>query len=53
MFSCEFCEICKNIFFAEHNGATVSDYSSIKVVKGELVNENLNYDRETKAHVPI
>ena len=23
------------------------------VVKGELVNENLNYDTKTKAHVPI
>ena len=53
VFSCEFCEICKNTFFAEHDRATVSDYSSIKVVKGELANENLNYDRKTKAYVPI
>ena len=53
VFSCEFCEICKNTFFAEHDQATASDYSSIKVVKGELANENLNYDSKTKAYVPI
>ena len=53
LLSCEFCEICKNTFFAEHDRATVLDYSSIKVVKGELANENLNYDSKTKAYVPI
>ena len=53
MFSCEFCEICKKTFFAEHDPATAFDYSSIKVVKEELANENLNYDRKTKACVPI
>ena len=53
VFSCEFCEICKNTFFAEHDRETLSDYSSINVVKGELANENLNYDRKTKAYVPI
>ena len=29
VFSCEFCEICKNTFFAEHDRATASDYNSI------------------------
>ena len=53
MFSCEFCKICKNTFFAENDRATVSDYSSINIVKGELANENLNYDRKTKGYVPI
>ena len=30
MFSCEFCENCKNTFFAEHHRMTASDYNSIK-----------------------
>ena len=42
-----------NNFFAEHDQATASDYTSIKVVKGELANEDLNYDSKTKAYVPI
>ena len=29
VFSCEFCEICKNTFFAGQDQATASDYSSI------------------------
>ena len=53
VFSRKFCEICKNTFLAEHEWVTVSDYSSIEVVKGELANENLNYDSKTKAYVPI
>ena len=28
-FFCEFCEICKNTFIAEHHWTTASDYSSI------------------------
>ena len=28
VFSCEFCEICKNTFFAEQHLATASDYNS-------------------------
>ena len=35
MFSCEFCEVCKNNFFAEHHQTTI---------------ETLNYDREIKAY---
>ena len=30
LFSCEFCEICKNTFLAEHHLMTASDYDSIK-----------------------
>ena len=30
VFSCEFCEIFKNTFFAEHVRATVSEYSRIE-----------------------
>ena len=29
VFCCEFCEICKITFFAEHHRTTASDYSSI------------------------
>ena len=29
VFSCEFCEICKNTFFAEHHRTTASSYSSV------------------------
>ena len=46
-FSCEICEICKNIFFAEHHWTTASDYSSIN--RSELTNETINYDTKTKA----
>ena len=35
MFSCEFCEVCKNNFFAEHHQTTI---------------EALNYDGEIKAY---
>ena len=31
MFSCEFCEIYKNTFFAEHLQATASDLSMLDV----------------------
>ena len=32
MFSCEFCEISKNIFFTEHVWTTVSDYRPISLL---------------------
>ena len=31
VFSCEFCKIRKNTFFAEHHQATASDYRSINI----------------------
>ena len=39
-----FAKFVKITFFAEHDRATASDYSSIKVVNVELANENLNYE---------
>ena len=36
VFSCELCEICKNIFFAEQRGTTASDYSSINSSEGSI-----------------
>ena len=49
-----FCEICKNTFFAEHHRTTASYYTTFYciavsiVVKGELANENVNYDAKLK-----
>ena len=50
VFSCEFCEICKNPFFAEQHRATASDYSSSIVANKVLANETVNYDTRTKAY---
>ena len=38
--SCEFCEICKNTFFAEHHQTTASDYSSINSSEGRIGKRN-------------
>ena len=51
VFPCEFCKYFKNIFLADYHRTTLSDYSSIIVVKGELANESVNYDKEIKAHL--
>ena len=49
VFPCEFCEICKNTFFAEHFRTTASDYSSInKNSEGAI--RTVNYNTEIKAH---
>ena len=47
--------MCKNTFFAEHDQATNSNYSSVAsiVVKGELANANRTYDTKTQAYVPL
>ena len=34
-FSCKFCKIRKNTFFAEHHQTTASDYSSISSISNE------------------
>ena len=47
VFSCEFCEIYKNTFFAEQHRTTASDYSRINSIKVVLANKTVNYD--TKA----
>ena len=41
-FSCEFCEIYKNTFFAEHHRTTASDYSSINSSDGGIHHSRLN-----------
>ena len=53
VFSCEFCEICNNTFFAEQQRTTASDYCNIKVTKGVLGNETVDYDAKTKAYLLI
>ena len=40
VFSCEFCKICKNTFFAEQHRTTASDYSSINSCKGSTGKRN-------------
>ena len=40
VFSCEFCEICKNTYFAEHHGKTASDFSSINSSEGRIGKRN-------------
>ena len=34
-FSCKFCKIRKNTFFAEHHQTTASDYSSVSSISNE------------------
>ena len=34
VFSCEFCEICKSTFFAEHHRTTTSDYTVFSPING-------------------
>ena len=55
VFPCEFCEICKNSFFAEQHRTTASDYSSINSSEGTIVKWNwtVNYDTKTKAYILI
>ena len=40
LFSCEFCEICKNVFFAEHHWTTASNYTSINSSEGRIGKRN-------------
>ena len=40
VFSCKFCKIRKNIFFAEHHRTTASDYSSISISEGRIGKRN-------------
>ena len=50
VFSCEFCKICKNTFFAEHQGTTASDYSSINSNEGKIDKETAYCGIEIKAY---
>ena len=40
VFSCEFCEICKNAFFTEQHRTTAFDYSSINSSDGSIGKRN-------------
>ena len=40
VFSCEFCKICKNTFFAEQHRTTASDYSNINSSEGSIGKRN-------------
>ena len=51
VFSCQFCGICKNTFFAEQYQTTDSDIAVSIVAKGVLANETINYDTQTKAYI--
>ena len=51
--SCEICEICESTFFENTTVGLLLIIALSIVVKGELVNENLNYNTKTKAYVPI
>ena len=42
MFSCEFCEICENIFYKEHLGTTVPE------LKKESSQRRLQYNQTSK-----
>ena len=54
VFSCEFCEIRKNTFSAEHDRMIASDcYSNIKSSERRICDKNLNYNKKTKTYVPI
>ena len=53
MFSCEFCKIRKNIFFAEHHQTTASDYSSINSISNEGRIGKRNCKLWYKNHVSI
>ena len=50
VFSCEFCGISRNTFFAEQHLTTAFDYSSIRSSEGStvLVNETVNYDTKPR-----
>ena len=53
VFSCEFCEIYKNVFFVEHHRTSALITAVSIAVKRELASETANYDTKTKAYVPI
>ena len=52
VFSCEFCEICKNTF-AEHHRTTASYYSSISGNEGKIDKRNCKLSCKIKAYVAI
>ena len=53
VFSCEFCENCKNIFFAEHHQTAASYFSSTNGNEGRIGKRNCKLRYKIKAYVPI
>ena len=53
VFTCEICEICKNIFLQNSTGQLFLIITVSIVAKGVLANETVNYDTKTKAYVLI
>ena len=51
MFSCEFCEIWKNLFLQNTTGRLPLIIAVSIVVKGELANETVHYDKKAEAYV--
>ena len=51
VFSCELCEICKNIFFVEQNRTSASDYSSINSSEGSISKLNYKFKLQELKHV--
>ena len=49
VFSCEFCEICKNTFFAEQQWMTAFDYSSINSSEGSIGKRNCKLSYKSTA----
>ena len=49
VFSCEFCEIWKNLFLQNTTGRLIIAVSI--VVKGELANETVHYDTKAEAYI--
>ena len=49
VFSCEFCEIFKNIFFAEHVWVTVSQYRRLIILSYPTVRRKMFAFKNTRA----
>ena len=49
VFSCKFWKICKNTFLAEQHWTALQIIAVSILLKEELANETVNYDRKTKA----
>ena len=50
---CQFCRIYENTFLQNNTGRLILIIAVSIVAKGVLSNENVNYDKQTKAYVLI
>ena len=48
MFSCEFCEISKNIFFTEHLRKTASEFSFSEAATGGVYEKSLKISENSQ-----